>query len=273
MKTAALFSALTLLAVQQTPPAAPARPVPLAANTIAARPDAYYGQTVSITAAVERQLSPSAFIVDQDPAKSTGQEVLVIAPYLTGPVESGKYLTIVGELVKFTPAELATRARGYKPDFAPEIAARYEGRPAIVATTVLNSALVDLAKRVPPPMTPAEEALDKAMKRIGPAFNNLRTASTESNAAAAAEQAKVLSAAFAEADAFWKARGNADAIDWNRTARAHLTVLEKAAAAGNWEQVKTAVADVNRMCSSCHTAYRERFDDGTYRVKSAPPAR
>ena len=270
MKQAALFGLLTFLIVQQTPPAAPARPVPVAANTLAARPDAYYGQTVSITAAVERQLSPTAFVVDQDAAKTTGQEILVIAPSLTGAIETGKYLTIVGELVKFTAADLTARARGYKPDFAPEIAARYEGRPTIVATVVLTPALVDLAKRVPPPMTSAEEAFDKVMKRVGPAFNALRTAANESKGDAVAEQAKILSAAFAEGDAFWKARGTADAIDWNRTARAHVTALEKAAAAGNWEQVKTSIADVNRMCSNCHTAYRERFEDGTYRVKAAP---
>ena len=52
-----------------------------------------------------------------------------------------------------------------------------------------------------------------------------------------------------------------------------MTVLERAAAGGNWDQVKTSIADVNRMCSTCHTAYRERLDDGTYRVKAAAPGK
>src|SRR5437667_6094175 len=49
-------------------PAAPAPPkplVPVATNTVTANPDAYYGQAVTITAAVEQILSKSAFSVDQ----------------------------------------------------------------------------------------------------------------------------------------------------------------------------------------------------------------
>jgi cytochrome c556 len=132
---------------------------------------------------------------------------------------------------------------------------------------------VDLAKVPPPPLTPEEDAFDKVMKRVGPAFNELRAAATASNADAVAERAKVLKGAFAEAEVFWKARKAADAIAWTRTARTQLTALERAAAAGWWEQVKTAVADVNRMCSTCHTAYRERLEDGTFRVKSAATPR
>ena len=271
MTSRALFLAAVVAAAQapasQTPP--PARPVPIAANTLASRPAEFYGQVVSITASVERVLSPTILIVDQDAAKSSPQEVIVIVPALTAKVDPNAYFTIVGEAMKFDAAEIAKRARDYKIDLAPEVAARYEGRPAILATTMVNAALLDLARRVPPPMTPAEEALDKAMKRIGTSFTELRGAMTASDAAKAAEHAKILSAAFGEADAFWKARGTADAIDWNRTARAHLTVLEKAVAAGNWEQVKTSVTDVNRMCSNCHGAYRERLEDGTYRVKPA----
>src|SRR5213594_835089 len=50
------------------PPAvpAPAKPlVPVATNTVTAHPDAYYGQAVTINAAVEQILSKSAFSVDQ----------------------------------------------------------------------------------------------------------------------------------------------------------------------------------------------------------------
>ena len=266
-----LAVALMLLAATQAP--APVRPVPVAANTLAARPDAFYGRIVSVTAAVDRTLSATAFVVDQDSAGSTDRELLVIVPTLTEPVEPNTYLTIVGEAMRFDPAEIARRVDGYAVDLGPEVVARYQGRPAILATAVVNAAFVDLAKVPPPPLTPEEEAFDKVMKRVGPAFNELRSAATASNAAAIAEHAKVLKGAFAEGEAFWKARRTADAIEWTRTARTHLTALERAAAAGRWDQVKTSVADVNRMCSTCHTAYRERLEDGTYRVKSAatPP--
>ena len=35
--------------------------------------------------------------------------------------------------------------------------------------------------------------------------------------------------------------------------------------------VKTDVPKLQQLCTSCHTQYRERLDDGTYRFK--PPAR
>jgi hypothetical protein len=266
-------AALFVLAAAQAAPPAPARPVPVAANTLASRPDAFYGQIVSITAAVDRLVSPSAFVIDQDRSKSTDHEVLVIVPTLNGRLDPGTYVTVVGEALRFDPAEITRRAKDYTLDLAADVIARYQGRPAILATAVVTAAMVDLGRRIPPPMTPAEEAFDKVMKRVGPAFNNLRTAVTDSNAAAAAENTKVLKDAFAEAEAFWKTRAISDALEWTRATRAHVTVLEKAAGAGNWDQVKTSVADLNRMCTTCHTAYRERLEDGTFRVKSALPPR
>ncbi len=258
--------ALALVVLAGTQAAAPPRPVPVAPNTIAARPDAFYGQVVSMSSAVVSQVSGSVFVVSHD--------VIVIAPALSGSLDAKAYVTVVGEAMRFDPAEIASRAKDYALDLTPDAIAKYQGRPAILATSVVTADMVDVGKRLPPPLTPEEEAFDKVMKRIGPAFNELRTAATASNAPGVAEQAKVLKAAFADADVFWKGRpAAADALDWNRTVRAHVTVLERAAAAGKWDQVKTSVADVTRMCSTCHTPYRERLEDGTYRVKAAPPAK
>jgi cytochrome c556 len=241
------------------PAAAPRRLVPVAASTLANAPDSFYGQIVSVTAAVERMLSASAFVV---------HGVLVIAPTLTGPVDPKAYVTVVGEALRFDPAEIAGRVKDYTLDLAPDVIAGYNGRPAILATAVVNAALVDLARRPPPPLSAEEAAYDKVMKRVGPAFNDLRTAVTASDAAATAEHTKVLTAAFAEAEAFWKARAAADALAWTTTALAQVTAIERAAGAGNWDQVKTSAGELNRTCQACHTAYRERLDDGSFRVKS-----
>lgn len=246
------------------PAAAPRRPVPVAATTFANAPDAFYGEIVSVTAAVERMLSPSAFVL---------HGVVVIAPTLTGPVDPKAYVTVVGEALPFDPAEIARRAKDYTLELDPDAIAGYKGRPAILATAVVNAALIDLAWRPPPPLSPEEEAFDKVMKRVGPAFNSLRTAVTGSDAATAAEHTKILAAAFTEAEAFWTARAAGDAMEWTRTARAQVTSLERAAGAGNWDQVKTAADELNRMCRTCHTAYRERLEDGTFRLKSGAASR
>ena len=268
---AALLAALPVGSDSQAPAQSPApapRPiVPVAASTLARNPQPFYGEVVSVTAAVERQLSSTAFSVDQDRTKSAGQDVLVIAPRLTALVEPNTYVTVVGEVVRFDPAEIARRAKTYTLDLAPDLIAKYQGHPAILATAVVNTAMVDLARRVAPPMTPEEEAYDKVMKRVGPAFDNLRTALTASDTATAAESTKVLKAAFAEVEAFWKARATADALEWTRTARKHVDALERAVGAGNWGWIKTSVGDLGEICQTCHSTYRERLDDATYRIK------
>jgi hypothetical protein len=170
--------------------------------------------------------------------------------------------------VRFDPAEIARRAKAYTLDLAPDAVATYQGRPAILATAVVTTAMVDLARRVPPPMTPEEKAYDAVMKRIGPAFNSLRTAIEESAAATAAEHTKTLKAAFAEAEGFWKTRGTADALDWTRTARTHVDALERAAGRANWDEMKRVASEMAQVCQSCHASYRERLDDGTYRIRA-----
>ena len=149
-------------------PAVPAAPVPkplvpVATNTVNAHPDTYYGQGVTITASVEQILSKSAFAVDQKrlggaaPAKPT--DVLILVPTLQSPVDPKSYVTVMGELVKFDPAEVAKKAKDYKIDLPPDVIAKYTGRPAMIATSVITEKFVDLAKRLPPPMTADEEAL------------------------------------------------------------------------------------------------------------------
>lgn len=258
-------------AQEPTPAPAPTpKPlVPVAAGTLARNPEPYYGEVVSVTAAVEQQLSQTAFSVKQDRAKGTGHDVLVLAPTLGAPVGPNTYVTVVGELVRFDPVEVALRAKTTTLDLGPDVIARYQGRPAILATAVVTSRMVDLARRAPPPMTPEEEAYDKVMKRVGPAFNTLRTALTGSDAAATAESTKMLRTAFGEAEAFWTLRAVADALEWTRAARKHVDAIERAASAGNWDAIKSSTTELGQVCQTCHSSYRERLDDGTYRLRAA----
>ena len=98
--------------------------VPMTASTIARNPAAHMGETVSMMAAVEAQLSKTVFTVDQDRTK-TGEEILIIAPTLQTPPQANAYLTIQGEVFKFDPAEVAKKARNYTLDLSPELIAKY----------------------------------------------------------------------------------------------------------------------------------------------------
>jgi cytochrome c556 len=278
MTKASLAAIVFLTVAPQAPPAPgaqrgrPPQPlVPVAASSLAANPDSFVGMTVTLTAPVEQRYGSTAFSVDQDRTKSAEQDVLILAPLLNAPVEPNGYVTVIGEVVKFDAADAAARMKDAMPILAPDVVARYRGRAAIIATSVINGAMTDLAKRLPPPMSPEELALSKVMKQVGPGFNALRQAATATNGADTSAQAAGLVKLFGEAAAFWKLQARPDAIQWTEDAKLASGALAAAATKGDWEAVKAGVPKLQGACTSCHGIYRERLDDGTYRFK--PPAR
>ena len=127
--------------------------VPVATNAIVQDTAAYYGKSVTISAAVEKVLSKTAFAVDQrrvvrgEGVKGFGAPILVIAPSLTGAIKPADYLLIRGEIVKFEPANLARVAPDYAPDLPAETYATYSGGPVLIAKSVKDSQYVELAKQ------------------------------------------------------------------------------------------------------------------------------
>jgi cytochrome c556 len=107
------------------------------------------------------------------------------------------------------------------------------------------------------------------MKRIGPAFAALRRGIEGSDADVAREQTGVLKQGFVEAEAFWKKRGTADAVQLAQEARKLVESVDRDAASGQWDDVKTSAGSLGQTCQKCHAAYRERFDDGTSRIRAA----
>jgi cytochrome c556 len=241
--------------------------VPAAASSIAAKPEAFYGQYVTVYATVEKELSPLAFTLDQDKAKSTGKEVIVLAPRMHEKVEPNTYVTVIGEVVKPDPAEIAKRAKASASGLPPDVLAAHAGKPVILATSVITASLNDLAKFIPPPMTPEEAVLDKAMKGVGAANGALRKGIDASNVELVKTNTAVLAKAFQETEAFWTKRGVAEAVKVAQTARAAVDNIDKAVAAGNWNDAKTHNTTLGQQCATCHGAYRERLEDGSFAVK------
>jgi len=245
---------------------------PVATNTILASPDQYYGKLVTVSAGLEQVVSKTAFVVDQrqivggSEVKPAGMPILVIAPYLTGKLEPMNYLLVRGQLVRFDPETISRVAAGYTLDFTPDLAARYAGRPVLVATSVLDSTYTELARKPVPPPSSDDRTLTAAMKSIAPAFAALRTAAQESKADVVTENALRLKPAFTQTEVVWDALGQSPAAQLARDARGHAEAIERAAAAGNWDAVKASATALNQVCGSCHAAYRERQDDGTFRM-------
>jgi hypothetical protein len=268
----ALISSIAVAARQGGGGAAPPAPrpmIPMAASSIVLNPDAYLGENVSMMCAVEAILSKTVFTVDQDKAAATGKDVLVIAPYLNMPVVPNAYVTVQGEVFKFDLAEVAKRARNnYTLDLPPDVAAKYQGRPAVFATGVITAQLVDIAKRQPPPLTPAELTLRNAMLAIN--ANNTALRAAELDATKVKDQIATLKRAFTDAETFFKSQNATDATGWAGEALKHVGTMEAATAgaAPKLDDIRAAATSVAGLCGPCHNARRERLEDGSFRFRS-----
>jgi cytochrome c556 len=251
-------------------PAAPAaKPlIPLVASTLIAKPDVYYGESVTMMATVDQTLSPTAFSMDQDKATSEGKDVLVLAPRLNEPVELNTYVTVIGDVVKFDPAD--AQVKGLLTGLAPDVLAKYTGRPAIVARSVINPAMNDVARRLPPKMTAEEEAFQKVMQKVGAANGAFRAIIEKSDAEGAKEQSAALKSAFEATQQFFDKHDKKDAVGWAQDAYKIASTIELATASGKWDEAKASAGSLGKMCQTCHTAYRERYDDGSFRAKVGP---
>jgi hypothetical protein len=242
--------------------------VPLAASTLANKPEAYYGEMVTVTATVDAVLSKSAISIDQDKTKSTGKEILVLAPTMNGTVDLNSYVTVIGELMAFDPAEIAKKAKGYTLDISPEAVEKYRGRPVVLATAIVNSAGIDVAKKPIPPPTADDLALAKLMKQVGPTNTALRGDIDKMDTALTKEHAVLLKNMFTQTEAFWKAKGKPEPTQMAHDATKDAEALEAAVTAGNWDQARTAAGSLAQKCGGCHRTYREAMDDGTFRIKA-----
>lgn len=262
---------------QAAAPAAPATPpgtlppptraiVPVAASSVAAKPDQWVGEYVAMTGVVEQSLGKLAFTVDQDKAKAA-PEVLVLASRMSDPVAANTYVTVIGLLMKYDAADVAAKSKAHGQDLA-AIGDKYKGKPVVLATSIVNDKMLDLARFIPPPMTPDEEGLQKAMRGLPGASGELRKGADGSNVELATKNVAALAAAFAETEAFMKKRGKLDAVKMAADARANVLAVEKAAKAGAWDDAKKAAAAVGGACGACHTPYRERLEDGSFRFKA-----
>ena len=240
--------------------------VPVAASSLAAHPEIYVGQQVSMLGTVQKSISKTAFTVGQGKTPMK-QDVLVIAPNLQSAPDDNAYVTVVGDAIKFDPAEISRRLRGYTLDLPPDMVEKYKGQPVVLATAVINAANTDIAKKPIVPPTADEVALDNVMKQVSPGFTALRASLDSSTTTTALEKAKELKGYFGDVQAVFTKRNLTDAAGWAGEAQKLADTIGMAASAGKWDDAKTAATTLNGLCGQCHTAHRDRMDDGTYRIK------
>lgn len=252
----------------QQAPAVGANLVPVAASSILAHPEMYLNQSVSIYGTVEQTLSATAFSMDQDAKKASLSDLLVIAPTLNAAPKAGSYMTVVGVVIKFDQAEIQKRSKGYAVDLAPNVQERYRDKVMVIASSVVDPGMVDLAKVPLKPMTPEEVALSVVMKQLTPTVAEMRKGAEGSDKAMVTTHAQTLGKLFGEMKkVFETQQGLADAVAWAGEGVTAMASAEKAAAAGNFADVTASATKLTGLCQQCHAARRERVEDGTYRIK------
>ena len=273
---AMVFSLTALIAGQggqapAPPPAGtPPKPlVPVAASSVVKNPDPYIGEYVTLTATVESNLSKTGFAVDQDKTKTTGQEVLVLAPNLQKPADQNTYVTVIGQLIKFDKEEVEKNLKGYTLDLPADVQAKYQGKPVVLATAVINTAGVDIAKKPIPPMSADDLTLQKIMLKLPPAQAALRKALDGKDLNLVKEQATLLKTAFTDIETFWKTKNNAEAMNIATEGKKHADGILMNLGVGNLEAAKTSITPLGGTCAACHGKFRDRMDDGTFRIKTA----
>lgn len=267
---ATAFTVTTAGQGQAPPPAnTPPKPlVPVAASSVANNPDPYVNEYVTMTGAVEANLSKTSFSVDQDKTKATGKDVLVLAPTLQKPTDANTYVTVIGQLIKFDEKEVAARLKDYTIDLSPADIAKFTGKPVVLATSVINTAGIDIAKKPIPPMSADDLALQKIMTKLPPAQGAVRKALDSKDVAASKEQAAILKQAFTDIEAFFKTKNNPDATKWAAEGKNHAESILVNLGLNNIEAAKTSITPLGGTCASCHGKYRERMEDGTFRYKA-----
>src|SRR5690349_18953949 len=246
----------------QAPPPAPGTPpkplVPVAASTVANNPDPYVNEYVTLTATVESNLSKTAFSVDQDKTKSTGKEVLVLAPSLQKPTDANAYVTVIGQLIKFDEKEVASKLKDYQLDLSPADIAKYKGKPVVLATAVINNAGIDIAKKPVPPMSADDLTLQKIMTKLPTAQAAVRKSLDSKDMAGAKEQATLLKDSFTQIEAFFKTKNNEEAIKIAAEGKQHADAMLVNLGMSNIEAAKTSVTPLGGVCGNCHGKFRDR---------------
>jgi cytochrome c556 len=112
-----------------------------------------------------------------------------------------------------------------------------------------------------------EQEYEKWMKQAGATMGALRKGIDAKQAEEVAAGAATLNGIFKKSEQFWTGRKKEDAVEWSKKSAAAAAEIEAAAKAGDFEKAGAGMRGLFGNCSGCHTAYRERLPDGSYRFK------
>ena len=247
--------------------------IPVGTNRILQQPETYYGKRVTVSAGIEQILSETVFVVDQrktvgpTSVAPAGHPLLVVAPYLKTALDPKDYLVVRGQLVQFDREALSGVEPRYALDVPPEIVARYEGKPVLIALSIRDHKFNELAAKPLPPPTAEEASMSAVMKTIGSLFSQLEGAVEGKESGVVTRHAANLQPEFTAAEQIFGAVKRSAAAELAQAARGHAASIEQAVRAADWAAVSDSVRALNQQCQRCHSSQRQAQEDGTYRFK------
>jgi len=112
-----------------------------------------------------------------------------------------------------------------------------------------------------------EKQFQKLMKEVGNVAKQFKDHSAAKNAAVVAKDSARTAEIYKQMAAFWKARMTDEAAKLSEQSAAAAGATAMAAKAGDWNKVKSSWGVVVQNCKSCHEKFREKLDDGSYKIK------
>jgi hypothetical protein len=107
------------------------------------------------------------------------------------------------------------------------------------------------------------------MKTLGPNVAGVRAALVEADYLTAKQRAIRSREQLATTVTFWRDREREDALLWLRSALNQLDALDTALSVDEKDPavLGSITAELTEYCVACHTAYRERGQNGDYQLR------
>jgi len=113
------------------------------------------------------------------------------------------------------------------------------------------------------------EDLNEVMKKVDPANQAITKALPAGNFADVKTQLAVIKQALTDAENFWVEHKRDDAIKFSKDTLAKIDAFEKVVSAPSPDPAAAMQAsrDMGAACRSCHMTYRDRDENGKFRIK------
>jgi hypothetical protein len=110
-------------------------------DSVVEEPGRYYGRVVTVRGEIEDTIGPRSFTLDENSLDAT-TDLFVLLPHSASGLREDTEVTVTGRVRRFMHVELQREHDWF--DATPDVVARHEGHPVIIASSVRNAAGTEL---------------------------------------------------------------------------------------------------------------------------------